>query len=97
VKVPAQGTLDGLIQCEGGRRVAGEFHVSIKRSAFRFRNLRDATSSTATRDGCVTRLLQRSDLAWLEEAERRSAAMDADPNPEISYATFVAGMAIPGT
>ena len=41
---------------------------------------------------------QRSaDRAWLEEAEIRSAEMDADPNLEISYEAFVAGIKIPGT
>jgi len=40
------------------RRALGIFIDSTKHSAVCFRNLRHATSSTATRDGCVTALLQ---------------------------------------
>lgn len=39
---------------------------------------------------------QSADKAWLDEAELRSAEMDADPNLEISYEAFVAGLVIPG-
>lgn len=34
------------------------------------------------------------DQAWLEEAERRSAEMDADPNMALSYDEFMAGLEI---
>lgn len=40
---------------------------------------------------------QSADQAWLDEAELRSAEMDAEPNLEISYEVFGAGMAITGT
>jgi len=39
---------------------------------------------------------QTADQAWLEEAECRSAEMDADPDLEISYEAFVAGITVPG-
>lgn len=34
------------------------------------------------------------DQAWLEEAERRSAEMDADPSMALSYDEFMAGLEI---
>lgn len=39
---------------------------------------------------------QTADRAWLEESECRSAEMDADPDLEISYEAFVAGITVPG-
>ncbi|MEN3941603.1 addiction module protein [Prosthecobacter sp. SYSU 5D2] len=39
---------------------------------------------------------QRStDEAWLAEAERRSAEMEADPSLELSYEEFMAGIQRP--
>lgn len=34
------------------------------------------------------------DQAWLQEAERRSAEMDADPSLELSHEDFMAGLKI---
>ena len=39
---------------------------------------------------------QSADRAWLEEAECRSAEVDADPDLEISYEAFVAAITVPG-
>ena len=35
-----------------------------------------------------------ADQAWLEEAERRSAEMDADPTKELSFEEFTAGLRV---
>lgn len=37
---------------------------------------------------------QAVDEAWLKEAERRSAEMDADPSIALSYEEFMAGLEI---
>ncbi len=37
-----------------------------------------------------------ADQAWLDEASRRSAEMDADPSQELSHEAFMAGLKIHG-